>query len=277
MKYKLICLDMDGTLLNSQKKISERNLIAIKKANDLGVKIAVCTGRIFTSAYYYSNMIGVKTPIIASNGSYIREKDSNDVIYKSVLGMENCYAVLKILQKHKIVPHFFTSNSIYAEKLVHFSAHYNDANKTMPKENKVWINITNQWDEVFKKNELEIIKAVAADDDLDKIRKAKEELKSLNILEVVSSSKNNFEVMCKGSSKGRATQILADFYSITPEEVICMGDNENDISMIKFAGLGVAMANGEDCVKEIATYVTTSNDEDGVAEVIEKFVLKENI
>jgi len=92
---------------------------------------------------------------------------------------------------------------------------------------------------------------------------------------VVSSSKNNFEVMCKGTSKGRATKILADFYNFTSEEVICMGDNENDISMIEFAGLGVAMGNGEESVKNIANYITDSNDDDGVAKVIEQFVIEQ--
>jgi Cof subfamily protein (haloacid dehalogenase superfamily) len=273
MKYKLICLDMDGTLLDSKKKISDRNITAIKKAHEIGVKIAVCTGRIFTSASYYGTLIGVKAPIIASNGAYIREKDRNEVIYKSVLEDENCKVILSILKKYDIVPHFFTNDSIFTEKLSYFSAHYNESNRYVPNENKVNITITEDWERIFKENRLEIIKAVAADDDLKKIQKAKEEIKGMNLLEIVSSSKNNFEIMNKDTNKGKGAKILADFYGIMPHEVICIGDNENDISMIKYAGLGVAMENGEDEVKKIADYITSTNDDNGVAEVIEKFVL----
>ncbi|MEG0774489.1 Cof-type HAD-IIB family hydrolase [Clostridium sp.] len=276
MKYKLVCLDMDGTLLNSEKKISEKNLLAIKRAHELGVKVAICTGRIFTSAYYYGNLIGVEAPIIASNGAYIREKDRNEVIYKAILGYENCKDILSIFEKYDIIPHFFTSDTIFAEKLAYFSQYYSEANKKMPKENQVEIKITTEWEKIFKENELEIIKAVAADEDLNKILRAKEEIKKLGTLEVVSSSQNNFEVMSKEASKGRGVEILSDFYGLHPDEIICIGDNENDISMIQFAGLGVAMGNSDKSVKEIANYITSSNDEDGVARVIEEFILQNN-
>ena len=92
--------------------------------------------------------------------------------------------------------------------------------------------------------------------------------------EVVSSRFDNFEVMNSGVSKGNAVKILADYYGISSEQVICIGDSENDLSMIKFAGLGVAMENGSKLVKDAAQYITASNNGDGVAKVIEKFVLK---
>lgn len=276
MGYKLVCVDMDGTLLNTNKNISKRNLQAIEKAHELGVNIAICTGRIFTSANYYGELIGVKAPIIASNGAYIREPESNDAIYKSVLGLDNCCEILSVLKKYSIVPHFFTSDSIFTEELKYFSAYYNEENKNREKKHQISIEITKKWEEIFKRYETEIIKVVAADDDKDKILAAKLEFKELNSFEVVSSHSNNFEVMSKNTSKGRAVKILSDFYNISPEEVICIGDNENDISMIEFAGLGVAMGNGEESVKTIADYITDTNDEDGVGKVIEKFIIKNN-
>ncbi len=81
MSYKLICIDMDGTLLNNKHEISERNKEAIKKATERGVKVAVTTGRLFTSAKYYAGLLGVKTPIISCNGAFIREKDEDKIIY----------------------------------------------------------------------------------------------------------------------------------------------------------------------------------------------------
>ena len=92
--------------------------------------------------------------------------------------------------------------------------------------------------------------------------------------EVVSSRFDNFEAMNKGVSKGNAVTILAEHYGIAREQIICIGDSENDLSMIKYAGLGVAMGNADQEVKAAAHYITDSNNCDGVARVIEKFVLE---
>lgn len=271
--YKLLCTDMDGTLLNKQGEVSKKNLEAIKSAHEKGVKITVCTGRIFTSALYYAELIGVKVPIIASNGAYIREKDKDDIIYKSVLGRENCRKILNVLKKYNIFPHFNTPNKILTEKLIYSSEGYSKMNKDLPKNRQINIEVVDDWNETFEKYDNEILKAIAVDEDMDKIKKAKKELSSYEEFEVVSSWNNNFEVMCKGVSKGRAVEVLSGFYNIKREEIMCIGDNENDVSMIKYAGLGVAMGNGEDFVKEQADFVTDANDKDGVAKAIDKFIL----
>jgi len=110
-------------------------------------------------------------------------------------------------------------------------------------------------------------------DDSERILAAKKELRQFEDLEVVSSFKDNFEVMCKGVSKGRGVEVLANMYGFKREEVICIGDNENDLSMIRYAGLGIAMGNAEEEVKSEADFITRSNDEDGVAYAIDKFIL----
>lgn len=277
MKYKLICTDMDGTLLNSVKEISKGNLDAIKKAHDKGVKIAICTGRIFTSAKYYGDLIGVKAPIIASNGAYIREKDREEVIYKCILKKKDCFELLEIFKKHDLVPHFYTEDSIYAGETSYALRFYSRLNKTLPNDLQIKIKEVEDWNEVFSVNKLDILKAVAFDDDIEKIKRAKKEIRSLGRYEVVSSLVNNFEVMNKTVSKGRAVEMLASYYNLSKDEIITIGDNENDLSMIEYAGLGVAMKNGEEIVKNKAKYITSTNDEDGVKEVIEKFILNENI
>lgn len=273
MKYKLLCTDMDGTLLNDNKEISERNKNAIKLANEKGLKIVVCTGRMFNSANFYADMIEVKTPIISANGAFIREKDRNEVIYKNILGKENCKAILKILKKHGIYINFHSPNSIFSNKMAYSTKIYSDMNKFLPKDSQIDINIVTDWEEVFEKHEDSIVKCIAIDENLEKIKEAKKEMLELEGVEVVSSYDNNFEIMAKGVSKGRGVEILAGFYNLKPEEIICIGDNENDLSMIEYAGLGVAMGNGSEEVKNKADYVTDSNNEDGVAKVIEKFVL----
>jgi hypothetical protein len=273
MDYKLICIDMDGTLLNDKKNISDRNLRTIKLAYDKGARIAVCTGRIFTSADFFSELLGVKSPVIASNGAYIIEKDRNEVVYKGILGFEKCNKLLSVFRRYDISPHYYTKDTIFTEKLIYSSKFYEAVNKTLPMDKQVKIKLVKDWNEVFQKYEKEIFKGIAVDDDLDKIQKAKNVLINMGDFEVVSSRYDNFEVMNKGVSKGSAVKILANYYGITREQVICIGDSENDISMIKFAGLGVAMGNGDDDVKAAAGYVTDDNNCDGVAKAIEKFVL----
>lgn len=274
MDYKLICIDMDGTLLNDKKIISDRNLRAVRLAYEKGVRIAVCTGRIFTSAEFFSELLGVKSPVIASNGAYIREKDRDEVVYKATLGVENCKKLLGVFREYDIYPHYYTKDTVFTEKLIYSSKFYEEVNKTLPMDKQVKIKLVEDWNEVFHKYEKEIFKGIAVNIDLDKIQEAKNALRDMGDFEVVSSRFDNFEVMNKGVSKGNAVKILADYYEVAREQVICIGDSENDLSMIKFAGLGVAMGNGDDEVKEAASYITDDNNCDGVAKVIEKFVLK---
>lgn len=278
MKYKLICTDMDGTLLNPSHEVSERNKAAINKAHELGVKIAIATGRMYNSAAYYADLIGVKAPVISANGAFVRGKDKEDVIYKKVLGMDNCMKILTILNKYNIIPHYHTPEAVFSGDLVYSAKIYNEKNSSVPEDLRIDVNIIkdpNQWEQVFRDHDKDILKCIGVDEDVEKISKAKEELREIEGIEVVSSYITNIEINAKGVTKGRAVEVLASLYNIDKEEIICIGDNENDLSMIEYAGLGVAMGNAEAYVKERADYVTATNDDDGVAEVIEKFVIEE--
>lgn len=272
--YKLICIDMDGTLLNDEKEVSEKNIKLIKEADKKGVKIAICTGRPFSSAILYSEKLGIKTPVITANGAYIRNSEDDKVIYKSILGVENCKAILKELQEMDLCAHFHGTNFILVNDIDKISHKYLEMNETLPVEKQIKIMEIDNWDDTFIKYENEILKCVASDEDYQKISKAKDiMLKTLSDVEIVSSFRDNFEIMGGGVSKGRAAEVLASYYGIDKEEVICIGDNENDLSMIEYAGLGVAMGNAEEFVKKSAQYITDTNNEDGVAKVIEKFII----
>ncbi|MBU3112820.1 Cof-type HAD-IIB family hydrolase [Clostridium lacusfryxellense] len=274
MDYKLICIDMDGTLLNDKKTISERNIKAIRLAYDRGVRISVCTGRIFTSAEAFSDLLGVKSPVIAANGAYIREKDRDEVIYTSSIGIERCKKLLSVFRKYDIYPHYYTNERIFTENVEYSSRFYEATNKTLPKDKQIKVVLVEDWDLIFKKYEAEIFKAIGIHSNLEKIREAKISIRDMNEFEVVSSHFDNFEVTGKGVSKGNAVQVLANYYGIDSKQVICIGDSENDLSMIKYAGLGIAMGNADENVKEAAGYITDNNNCDGVAKAIEKFVLE---
>jgi len=274
--YKLICIDMDGTLLNSKKRISEVTINALKAAHNTGVQIVITTGRIYCNAAYYSDLIGVTSPVIAANGAIIREKDKEEPIYKAIIPQVVNLKILELCNKYKVYPNFQASNDIYGGNgLISFLLYY-FVYKTKSKNHKVkihGINSVEKWNEILSVHEQEIIKCEIYDRHRSKINKIKEALQELDQLEVVSVGHNGIDITCKNVCKGTAVKALADYYKIKRDEIIAIGDNDNDIEMIEYAGLGVAMGNSRTSIKNIADYVTATNDEDGVAKVINKFIL----
>lgn len=279
LKYKMLVTDMDYTLLNKEKKISERNREAVKKAIEKGVHIIVATGRIYTSARIYARLLGVRAPIIASNGAIIREavfnnpKDTENAIYKDTLNVGTIKKMIEISHKYGLSCHFFTEDTIYAEKLVNVSLRYTEWNKYLGEEDKVKIIIADDMEKTLVQDKMEILKGVVVDNDSEKIQSFRNEIEETGIVSVTQSMNNNLEVMNKGVTKGSAVKILAQMYGIDREEIIAIGDNENDMSMIEYAGLGIAMGNAEESLKNVADYITGDYQEDGVAEAIEKFIL----
>lgn len=276
--YRLVCIDMDGTLLNSKRKISNANRDALKKAYDMGVHIVITTGRIYVNAAYYSDLIGVDSPVIAANGGII--KDKNEFIYKQTMSMETNTRILEICNKYKVNPRFNTSKDIYDGKnfldYMNLVFLYQFVLKIKSKIHKVrlhHIKSDKQWAEVFRIEEKEIIKCDITDSNTEKIRKIKMELKKIESIKVLNAGEHSVEVTHKSVSKGSAVEYLAQRYKIKVEEIITIGDNENDIEMIEYGGLGVAMGNAIPVLKDRADYIAATNDEDGVAKVINEFIL----
>ncbi|WWU66286.1 Cof-type HAD-IIB family hydrolase [Clostridium baratii] len=274
MSIKLICIDMDGTLLKDKKTVSEENLNSIKLAIKKGVKVVITTGRIYDCAKMYSEKIGLDTPIIASNGAFIGYKDK--VIYNNPLKKEDILKFLEVTKKHGLKAYLTANFGIISEEELAEDHVYKILNKTLKDEEKVKLIVSDNIKEEIEKFDGEILKGVCADKN-NKVNliKAREELESLNTnMEIVSSWNDNFEVMRNGSTKGDAVRYLANYFGIDKEEVMCIGDSENDLSMIKYAGIGVAMGNASEDIKRVADYVTDTNVNDGVAKTINKLVLK---
>lgn len=273
--YKLLCIDMDGTLLNSRKKISTRAKEAIKKAHDRGVHIVITTGRIYSNAAYYSSLVGVKSPVIAGNGAIVREKDSDEIIYKSALPQATIDSILEICSKYQVNLNFHTMEEIYSGSKILRTFYKLMFKSTMKTNYKTTIHYTavHQWKSILQKHSGEVLKCEAYALNRKRVMAAKLHLERLNTMEIVSTGKFSFDITVRGVSKGSAVKFLAEYYGIKREEVMVIGDGENDLTMILYAGLGVAMRNAVDLVKRNADFITDSNDEDGVAKAIEKFIL----
>lgn len=274
MKYKLIAIDMDGTLLNSTGEISQKNKEAIIKATEKGIDVVVSTGRIFSSATYFAKLLKVITPVIACNGAYVSEYHRDNIILENPIEKKDLKEVIKILEKNDLYYHFYDNESFYTKDLEYNSLKYYEWNKKQDKDNKINIEIVKNPLNFIEKENVKVYKMVTMDNDFDKVMSARKELSKNENIEIVSSWHGSLDIMYKGVSKGKALKQLCNLYNIKNEEVIAIGDNENDLSMLEFAGTSVAMGNGIDLVKEYATFVTDTNDNDGVAKAIEKFVLK---
>lgn len=276
-KIKLICIDMDGTLLNSNHEISERNKEALRQAKKLGVNIAITTGRLFGSARYYSNLIGIEnTPVIASNGAYIKTNYEDIPILENSIPKEIAIEIYKIIKKHNLKINFNSWDTLMREDEVPDDHAYTIMNKQLPEDKKVKFIINSDFISAIESFDGKILKGIVIErENLDNLWAAKDELKEIfgDKLHVVSSGTDNIEIMIGTTSKGNAVAHLADILNVNAEEVMCIGDSENDISMLKFAGIGVAMGNGLQMVKDIADYITDTNDNDGVSKAVEKFVL----
>jgi Cof subfamily protein (haloacid dehalogenase superfamily) len=275
----MLVTDMDYTLLNKEKRVSERNSEAFRKAIEKGVHMVVATGRIYTSARVYAKLLGVSTPIIASNGAIIREadfsnpEDTERTIFKDTLKIDAVKEMIRLSRKYGLFPHFFTEDTIYSEKLINVSLRYTEWNKYLGQEDQVQVKIVDDIEKALSQQEIKILKAVVVNEDSEKIRGLRNEIVNTGIVTVSQSMRDNLEVMNKGVTKGNAVRILAEMYGIPREEIITIGDNENDISMIEYAGLGIAMGNAEESLKAVANYITGDYQEDGVAEAIERFIL----
>ncbi len=274
MTYKLVCIDLDGTLLNGQCDITERTKESLKRIKDTEIKIAISTGRLYIDAIFFSEILGFKVPILCANGAYIREKDDDHVVYKNIIKADTIKKIRIICKEYGVTPCFATPEKMYYgleylevhEEMNRLSKEYN---RPISKVERIFVPNDFEWERVLDMEKDDIIKGeiFISKKYLTAIRK---DLESMGEIEVVSSRRDSLEFTCKGVSKGRAVEILASFYNLQPSEVIAIGDSENDLSMLKFAGFGVAMGNATDEVKKASDYITDSNDNDGVAKALEE-------
>jgi Cof subfamily protein (haloacid dehalogenase superfamily) len=270
--YKLICIDLDGTLLNSKKHISSENSVAIRAAINKGVNIVLCSGRIFAGAKAYARLLDIKGPLISCNGALIKDIETEAIIYSNYMKKSDCQKIIDIFHKYKIYFHAYIDDTLYTEKLEYSSLFYWNKNKELPLNDKVDIKLVKDIRDVIIDKEMSVLKLVAISESSVVLSECRNEVSEITSVYVTSSDTKNFEVMNSGVNKGNAIRIIAEKLNISKSETIAIGDNENDLKMFHFAGIKVAMGNAEVCVKEMADYITLNNDENGVAETINKYI-----
>lgn len=276
LKYKLLAVDMDGTLLDDDKNVTAENLKAIEKIKQMGVKFVICSGRIPGGLRFYMDKISKEQPIISCNGGIILD-EKRDFIYYKPMSTDNALMLVDFLRDNgDPYYHFYDGDILCTERFDYGAANYHKFCLTIEREHRLEIRIVPDAKEYIKEHPDNIRKFVIMNSDLEFIEKLREKLLTESLIEITSSDASNIEVMESGISKGSGIKILAEHYGFSIEECIAIGNDQNDVSMIEAAGLGVAMKNASQSIKDKADYVTVNdNNNDGIAEVINKFIIGE--
>lgn len=267
---KLICLDLDGTTLKDISNISKENIQSIRKANDKGIKIALTTGRLFIHGMYFSKIIGIDSYIIGNNGTYVYDTSKDKIIYSSFLGVDNLVKIYKFVKGKNFNVHYSTIDTIYSN--VSIRDHHNETEKGNYAMKEVIVENEEEWISIFEKHGNEICKAVAYSDEISKLEILINEIKNTNEFEVEYSWENTVEILKKGDGKGTGVRNLKNYLGINTNNVMCIGDSENDISMFGESGYKVAMGNAIEILKEKSDFVTLGVLENGVSYAIEKLL-----
>lgn len=262
--YTFIAIDIDGTLLNSKKEILLKTKKDIKKAKENGIIVCICTGRSYPAAKKYVDELCIDIPLVLFNGCKIRMSDSEEIIFNKTIEHEVSKNVFDIINENNGTCCFWKDDTLYFNKYDNYTEYYENLTGIKPKIIKrynedIFTNI-NKFLWFDTPENLEFIKNNI--------------LNNVVGIDCFKSQNCILEIVPRGINKGEAIKFLANYYNIDISEVIAVGDDENDISMIVAAGLGIAMGNAKQCVKEVADFITLSNEENGVGKVICQFMLK---
>ncbi|WP_053020021.1 Cof-type HAD-IIB family hydrolase [Staphylococcus haemolyticus] len=286
---KLIATDMDGTLLNAAHEISQENVDAIKFAQSQGITVAIATGR----AFYETNTPVAETdlsvPYICLNGAEVRDESFN-IMNTSNLNHELVERIKSILDKDDVYYQIYTNRGIYTEDPTKDLDIYLDIAKQAGQEADVekikqgiqkridngTLKVVNSYEEIEDIPGELIMKVLAFNPDLEKINAIGAELSAIPSLAVSSSSRGNLEITHSDAQKGIALESIANQLNIDLKDIMALGDNLNDVSMLERVGYPVAVENAMPEVKAVAKYVTDTNENSGVGKAIMKLLKEEN-
>ncbi len=271
MKYKLVAVDCDNTLLDSKGYIPQKNIDVINKLRDMGVNIVVATGRSDVLVKDYLDDLNLQVPVISCNGAALTDVYTKEVFYLNPINQTSVKKIFdycidnSILFKALTLECCYTNDPIAMEKGISqiVTKYKRPLKSTIPYE------FVGDMRVLTDKND--ILKTVIIHDNRELLLKYQKDLQAIENINVYRSGFNCIDMVALNASKGTALKKYAENMGIKAEEVIAFGDGENDLSMIEFAGMGVAMENGEQLLKEHADYITDTNDNCGVAKALIKF------
>lgn len=267
MGYQLIAIDLDDTLLRDDLTISRANKRAITEAVKRNKLVIISTGRMFKSALPFAQELGLHHPIISYQGALVKTADTGQVLVERPVPLELAQEVLHIGYARGIHINVYLNDTLFVDGITEEGIGY--ANLA-----RVELNPVGDLRRFLTADPTKLL-FIGEPAHLDKLLTECRE-KFAGRLYVTKSKPHFLEFMHPQANKGGALEELGRIFGIAREEMIAVGDSYNDLDMIEYAGLGVVMGNARDEVKKVADYVTLDNEADGVAHVIEKFLLQDN-
>ncbi len=292
--YKLVTVDLDGTLLNSYGEVTENTKEKIKKTQEKGVEIMIASGRPIDSIKTIAEEINSKKYFIAGNGAIIYDIQKEKIIYEKYIPRHKIIEIAKICEENNISYNIYTEKNIITQDLKYNVLYYykenlkKDANKITS-----IIKVDSILEYVKNEPNIKCLKITVCDENQTIFKSIVRRLRAIENIDVMDVSHMSRKVFKQGTedieigyfyteisstqvNKWQAIKYLLPILQIKPEEVIGIGDNINDKEMIENAGLGVCMGQSTPVIKEISDEITDSNTEEGVANVLEKIFLQSN-
>ncbi len=289
--YKLVAIDLDGTLLNSYGEVSENTKKALKKAKEKGTEIVLSSGRPISSTESLAVELGVDNYLISGNGAAVFDIQNQKILYDRFLTKEQVLKIAKMCEENSFFYNVYTEDEVIASSLSYNILFYHKENIKKVEEKRTHINIVQNIEEYIKQSGKDkFLKITVCDESkfiFNSIMRRLKEIEGIDILEVAYMSRKRIkdgtndvdiqyyytEVTNENVNKWSAIEYLLDKLDIKPEEVMAIGDNFNDKEMIEASGLGVVMGNSNPKMKEIADVIVADNNSEGVLEAINKFII----
>lgn len=265
----MVCLDIDGTLLNSQHKLTDNTKAAIRKVTEeKNIKVVLVSARPPKGIIPLQKELGITQPLICYSGALVLD-DKLQVLENKTIPVSVVKKIYDCARESSIHVSLYKDDDWYVEELDYWAKQEGDIVNSTP----AVLNFTSLF-ELWQKENTGPNKLLIMGQP-DEMITLNSNLKQLlfDSVNMYPSKSTYLEIMPKGASKTAAIGILSEKFDIKHSETIAMGDNYNDVDMIEYAGLGIVMGNAPEAVKSHADYVTLSNDEDGVSAAINKFII----
>lgn len=280
MSIKLIVTDLDGTFLNSNHvTIPQENIEAFRKAHEMGVKVAIASGRTKILTDYLMEQLPFLDYLITSNGAVTYDLKTGEIVCQTLLSNEKSIEIFNILKNYDLIYEIYCNGDCYMNKESY--AQFDDKH-VAPHIYKLLSNFIKEVPDLeafidgngIEKLNILTLSAEQRIELEEKISKSGR-VAFASSFPITKGKNGNLEMTEINATKGFAIKGLANALRIGKENIMCFGDGENDCSMLKFADFSFAMANGSDYAKNTAKYIADTNDNAGVAKAIKKYVFGE--
>jgi Cof subfamily protein (haloacid dehalogenase superfamily) len=268
---RLVAVDLDGTLLNSDHRLSERTIASMRRLEDAGIPVVISTGRSYEGMMHFKNDIGLKNPVICYNGAVIADGGSDRILHQWLLSADIARSALDYARERNIHLQFFQDGELYFERRREESAYY-EASTGLTGH----VTDFDSWENLEVTKALMVLPPSRESGEFPELHEAKAHFESLfgEKLYCALSKPFYLEFINGRGSKGNALLQVCRDMGIRAEEIAAFGDGFNDLEMLEVAGMSVAMSNAPDGVKNACSHITElNNDEDGVADFVERYFL----